>query len=424
MKYVKRKAGGLSGRWAKISALLFGLLLVSSSAVAAEQPKPGTSSAHLPMHLLHLEISPDGSRLAVLSREDLRILDPLKNVQLTRLPLAQLVQIRFSPDSKRLVLLSADGQFRLLELASGRLTKLAKMDEYSLRINTVAFYNQGRSLGLLDYGGGVTLFDLASGRAIGKIKPIKALAGDDSSPEALAISPDGKQVVRILSIGTYVGEQMLFTTKPVAYFTNPGKPDDKLAEGEGFDSYPLAAAFSPNGRWLALQFGELELWDRLAPKPKVKALIEGGGSLLAFNAANRLLAASRLQKLTFDDASWYAMGEKGVELPNSVSVEDDKYVLRLKDRLIDLQMLEPARKLPSLTAWQTLHSLAFSPDGQTLYGAEKDLLQSWNLNTGQLLSTRKLVWQSGCKAACREADFSASLQAWQGPPLVDLMDSD
>lgn len=395
----------------------------AASADAAEQPKPAAPSTKLPLHLLHLEISPDGSRLVVLSREDLRMLDPLKNLQLMRLPLAKVLQARFSPDGKRLALLSADGELRLLELASGRLTKLAKMDEYSARIDTVAFFNQGRSLGMLDYGGGVKLFDLASGRAAGKIKPIKALEFDDSSPEALAISPDGKQLARLMSIGTYAGEQMLVTTKPVAYFTS-AKPDEKLAEGEGFDSYPLAAAFSPNGRWLALQFGELGLWDRMAPKPKVKALIEGGGSLIAFNADSRLLAASRQQKLIFDEAAWYAMSEKGIELPNSVSVEEDKYVLRLKDRLVDLQMLEPARKLPSLTAWQTLHSLAFSADGQTLYGAEKDLLQSWNLSTGQLLSTRKLVWQSGCKASCRAADFTASLQPWQGPPLVELIDGD
>lgn len=201
-------------------------------------------------HVVGLEFSPDGRRLAGVAADDsVRIWDVRTGRQALRLGDGPLVvgsfpSLRFSPDGKRLLVITLGTGACLFDLRSG---KLLRKSDFASELGYAAFSPDGK---LVAISGGylnpsVLLWETDTGNVRRAWRPGR------SSVHGVAFSPDG----RLLAAGgdEIDGRMLLLeveTGKPVAAF-----------EGHTGGSTPLA--FTPDGRRLLSGGGDSSIlvWD-------------------------------------------------------------------------------------------------------------------------------------------------------------------
>jgi WD40 repeat protein len=321
-----------------------------------------------------------------------------------------------SPDGNTVVSASTDDTVRLWELTTGRETQVLSVpptkDEDGQKPYCLALSPDGRTVaaGLSD--GDIQLWDAKTG------KPRARFRTDGHSVLVLAYSPDGKRLVA--GMDGYLFWLDATTGKELFRFAAVDLVDPET--GHSPDPHaPQVPALSPNGALLAgadNDRGEVRLWETATGKlrNRVQAFpepppmfphpgSEGGRThgfrgmpRLAFSADGKILAweigstvhlwdvgtgqeIGQLGGLRFSGVTAMAFAPRGHML--AVATDEGKLVLwhaRTKNLLGQLRVPRGG-----------LHSLAFAPDGKTIFTGGSD--------------SSILVW-----------DLERALQEWRIPP--------
>ena len=228
-------------------------------------------------------LSPNGSRLAVLTRKDRRRLDlivydtadgsRISTVDISKWVSPEPTPLDFSPDGSRLVTTSDRHDLSVWDIASG--ASLGRLCGHSASVSTVAFSPDGSQIASGAVNGHVRLWDSHT------FALMSELIGHDSAIRALAFSPDGDALASGSADGT-VRVWSRAITEPMAV----------LAGLRGM----TAAAFSPNGEQLAVASkvtGDIELWNPRTVE-RVCSLDGAGGTVaqLAYSPDGSQLAAA------------------------------------------------------------------------------------------------------------------------------------
>ena len=255
--------------------------------------------------------------------------------------------VAFSPDGQTLTSGSSDGTIKLWESASG--TEKATLRGHLMPVSCVAYSPDGQTLASGSLDQTLKLWDLGSGAG-------KATLTEDLGPVwGVAFSPDG-QTLASSSRGQKI---RLWDVASRA---------EKATLNEGWGDAG-GAAFSPDGQTLASCIGStIRLWD--TQSGAAKATLRGHRKnvrCLAFSPDGQTLASGGSDHtVKLWDVASTGPGTDGPRREYDV----EKGTLRGHS--------------------SDVHSVAFSPDGQTLASGSRDrTINLWDLTSGAQKATLK-----------------------------------
>jgi WD40 repeat protein len=248
----------------------------------------------------------------------------------------------FSRDGRLLASAGGDGKVLLWQVHSR--SRLATLTGHHGKVSSVAFSSDGRTIASAGADGETILWEIRSRSRLARLTGHSLGTG----VEGVAFSPDG----RTLASGGEDGQVLLWQVHSRV----------RLATLAGHKGTVFDVAFSPDGRTLASAGtvpnkdpfgkglpGEVMLWDvhsrsRLATLTGHKGDVSG----VAFSPDGRTLASA------------------GIDRENSPGLERDGLVV-----LWDVH--SRSRQARLRTSSFSVYGVAFSPDGQTLASAHKDV---------------------------------------------------
>ncbi|MGP0067977.1 MAG: protein kinase domain-containing protein [Isosphaeraceae bacterium] len=398
---------------------------------------------HIERNTVAFALPTNGRFIAVSPRDGLiQLLDPW-----TGKSRVELAGSRLSPlGIDGLVAASADGRFfaahtrasRIVvwETESGR--DVARF-ETPIAIYKIAFSPNGSHLGVMDFSGGVTVFDRSNQRrrvlTSSSNRHLRGFALSFSSDESLlAISldtvPGGLQPtevwdvangrrVRVFPGRNTAGDSLFLPGRRALFVTNqttpmiwrldsPAAPDDLT----GHSAEAWAEAFSPDGKVLATGSDDtrerqtIRLWDPASGRSL------GGWkahtatiSSLAFSPDGRLLASGSLDSgkpgnpnvILWDVASYRRLanleGHTGWVRSLAFSPDGRWLATASDDRTARLWDVSEQRTQAVLSGHTgKLNSVSFSPDGRMLASASNDAtVRLWDVASGLALGTLRDV---------------------------------
>ncbi len=272
--------------------------------------------------------------------------------------------VAFSPDGKVLATGAADGDVDLWDATTGQQVRSLTADIDS-SVSSVAFSPDGNTLAAGD-GDGAALWNPVTGGQIGT--SFTGLGSVDS----VAFSPDGKTLATGYDDGT-ARLWNIAADRPIrSFLTDSGTV--------------LSVAFSPDGKTLATgdDNGTAQLWNAATGR-QIRSLRVGVG--------NSAVCAS---VSIGNYVSSVAFSPDGKTLATS----DDDGTLKLWNvatgKLISSFAQAPKGLTGTEPSCPALHSVAFSPDDQTLAtGSDNGVADLWNVAigwTGSLTGSADTVW--------------------------------
>jgi len=240
--------------------------------------------------------------------------------------------VAFSPDGAILASGSADTSIKLWDVAAGR--ELRTLTGHRAPVGTVVYSPDGKILASGSADGTIKLWDVDTGRLL------HTLVG--YTWRSLAFSPDGK----VVASGSAGGAVRLWDA-------DTGEEQPPLQSRQHNDFISVGVAFSPDGRVLADVTAQgIILWDVHARAET--GFIGAAGWAVAFSPNSKALAVA------------------------SVGSDIGLYNVTTAQRLLTFANRNPDSHDPD--------SLAFSPDGKLLGGADRSSgLLIWDAATGKQL---------------------------------------
>lgn len=288
----------------------------------------------------------------------------------------------FSPDGRTLAAIGMDDAVHLFDTATGKAT--AEFEGEGTGVSALAFSPDGKKL-LTGTRASVRVWDAVTGRHE------RVLTRDVEWVRSLAFSPEG---TRVLSAGNSPGGNQDDNTRVwslakgalVRNLVNPGYSH-------------TTAAWSPDGKTVAVTGGRLRLFKADADAEPVQLAADMSGGSVAFSADGRLLVYESGSTLH----AWDLAAEKlvrEIKLPEGVlvfsaAVSPDGSLLAAGCSDVSVRLWrtdgkgdEPVFHLGGKSELDFIASLAFSPDGKLLALAGHDEpLHLWNVATGTAVTT-------------------------------------
>jgi len=303
---------------------------------------------------------------------------------------ARVTSVAFSPDGKTLASGSSDHTVRLWDVATGRQIGRPLAGHLGA-VSSVAFSPDGKTLASGSFDNTVRLWDVATGRQIGR-----PLAGHLGAVSSVAFSPDGTT----LASGCDNGTVRLWD---VASRRQIGR----LLVGHLVAVWSVA--FSPDGTTLASgsDDGTVRLWDVATGRQIGRPLAGHLGAVfsVAFSPDGTTLASGNYDHTVrlWDVATRRQIGTPlagHLDWVDSVAFSPDGKTLASGSNDHTVRLWDVATARRQLGTPLTGHagpadSVAFSPDGKTLASGSNDhTVRLWDVATGRQVG-RPLAGHAG-----------------------------
>jgi WD40 repeat protein len=222
-----------------------------------------------------MAFSPDSRFLATGSKDrTARLWDTTKGVEVRRLAsgAVRIDDLAFSPDGGAVVLACADGRARIANVATG--AEIRALEKHEQPVVAVGFSADGATVLTGSFDGSTRLWDTTSGQEVRRSVDKQQLLSARFSPNSRAIVTTGIESVRLLDAAT-------------------GR---EIARNVAIRSSVDAAAFSPDGRWIAVAGGDGVCHILDAASLEESRRIEGETEAItafAFSRTGRFLAVGQ-----------------------------------------------------------------------------------------------------------------------------------
>ena len=366
----------------------------------------------------HAAYAPDGRTLVTQDGGSIGVRDAVSHSPIgAALPVDANV-FAFSRDGSTLAAGGADGIVRLLDVPTR-----AQRGLYPDPYDDVAFSPDGRTIAATEYGGAVRLWDAATRTEIAL--PLAVSPTGPLGLSTIAFSPDGQALatggpnVRLWSLATHrpLGDPVMQTddgrarvvfdpaggaVASVEYWyrqapvrvwdlaTGVGRAVPLEYEGDDF-FYVVSAAFSPDGRTLAIAYNDesevegITLFDAATLEPMRRFGENGDYGVLAFSPDGRMLVSAGVDGATLWDAATGAElgGPFGGDVA-AVAFSPDGRMLATGDNTGEIRFWDVATRTevaPAIDDGDEVMSVAFSSDGRTLASAGFSGVRLWDVAT-------------------------------------------
>jgi WD40 repeat protein/tRNA A-37 threonylcarbamoyl transferase component Bud32 len=325
--------------------------------------------------------SPDGS-LAVTGADDEKIrFWNAKDGSAIAEPVNCSAQVRslvFSPDGQTLAISCRDGKARFWDVGRGRFVP-GRFDSIQ-RVYSIAYSHDGKILATGGEDGQLVFWDAEGGRQLSLVRV------HTGAIIKVALAPDDKTITTI----TLDGNLDLWNVK------------DGVRHAHVSGQRTLAAALSPDGRWLATgrADGQAMIWDAASLKPRHSLAVKGQINAVAFSPDSQTLltgSSDRTARL-WDVQSGESIGPAAHHssfINAAVFSPDAKSILTVGgDGVCQLHGIRKARsQFLEVPQRAEVGPVAINPDGRTALAGTKPFNQPggevrlWDIFTGKALAT-------------------------------------
>ena len=305
--------------------------------------------------------SSDGTMLAVAAGKTIKLLDVASGSELNTLvgQTSEVTTLAFAPDGKTLASGSV-AEVILWDATSGRPVRTLKHDNW---LRSAAFSPDGRTLATGSIGGGLKLWDVASGREL------RTLTGHTGHVNSVTFSPDG---TLLASASDDVTIKL--------WEVSSGRD---LRTLKGHSDRVQSVAFSPDGTLLTsgAADGTVRLWGVTTtpalPEPTRSPSISTSTPMPQSASAISPANAEQVTQLVLWDKSGAGV----------VAWSPDGKLLAIATTNIYLLDAQTLKQIRSMEARGVLNGIAFSPDGTMLASSSYEGVKLWQVASGSELRT-------------------------------------
>ncbi len=334
---------------------------------------------------LNIAFSPDGKTLASGNNDTIRLWDATTGElisTLTNLTIETNNFLYFTPDGETIVCVNWGGLISLWNTSTGKLKKTIVDVDHTASIWGIALSPDGKTIavGSGDIDGNIYIIDLNTSELMFK------LSGHSGDVNCLIFSPDGKT----LASASYVDETIRL------WDANIGEHKRTLT---GHTGDILGLAFSPDGQTIASGSGDgtIRLWDASTDNQQIEFIGHTDyAESVAFSPDGQTIACGYsdgyIRLWNVDTRKHIKTFKESKDYVDSLTFTSDgkKLVCEIGENIYLWNVHTDEHKIIHFEHMSSIHSIALSPDGNTLAGGSEDkTIRLWDMPTGELKKTLK-----------------------------------